>query len=330
MTDTSHSKRVTAQDVARSLGLSRATVGFALNNTPGQRIPEHTRLRVLAEAERLGYRPHRAAQALASGQSRIVLLVLPDWPIDYSMRVHLDEASHVLDDAGYSLVTTTVHRNSRTPPLWETLDPEVVMGMIPFTPGQIASLRRAGVRRVVPGEAEPNPVPEGSGFAAGPRKQVEHLLASGRTRLVFAGTTDARVTDLVDARRRLAGATVHELTGGALLRADDVDAANVDERVGAWLRDGADGVIAYNDDIAALVVGSALRRGIAVPDSLAVIGHDDTPLASLFLPALSSIRIDSAELGRHLAELALAAIEGAPVPAAGPTAEAVVIRRATT
>ena len=34
------SKRVTAADVARSLGLSRATVGFVLNNTAGQTISE--------------------------------------------------------------------------------------------------------------------------------------------------------------------------------------------------------------------------------------------------------------------------------------------------
>jgi DNA-binding LacI/PurR family transcriptional regulator len=70
-------KRVTAADVARSLGLSRATVGFVLNDTPGQTIPAATRDRVLAEAKRLGYRANTAAQALASGRSRIILLVPP-------------------------------------------------------------------------------------------------------------------------------------------------------------------------------------------------------------------------------------------------------------
>ena len=116
-------KRVTAADVARSLGLSRATVGFVLNDTPGQTIPEATRERVLAEAKRLGYRANTAARALASGRSRIILLVLPDWPLDYSMRTHLDEASLALDEAGYSLVTTTPHPGGQAQPLWETLRP---------------------------------------------------------------------------------------------------------------------------------------------------------------------------------------------------------------
>lgn len=329
MTNATNPRRVTAMDVARSLGLSRATIGFALNNTPGQRIPEETRLRVIAEAERLGYRPHRAAQVLASGQSRIVLLVLPDWPIDYSMRVHLDEASHVLDDAGYSLVTTTVHRNSRTPPLWETLDPEVVMAMTPFTEEQRASLQRAGVRRVFPPEEKPTLASDAGGFSEGPMKQAEHLVSTGRTRLAFAGTTDPRVKDLVEARRRLAGDTALRLTGMTLVHEADIDATNVDECIAGWVREGADGVIAYNDDVAALVVGSALRQRFAVPDCLAVIGHDDTPLASLFLPALSSVRIDSAGLGRYMAEAALAAIKDIPAPLAAPAGEAVVVRRAT-
>jgi len=54
-------RRVTAADITAAAGVARATVGFVLNNTPGQIISEGTRQRVLAEAARLGYRPHRAA-----------------------------------------------------------------------------------------------------------------------------------------------------------------------------------------------------------------------------------------------------------------------------
>lgn len=42
---------------------------------------------------------------------------------------------------------------------------------------------------------------------------------------------------------------------------------------------GVDGVVAYNDDVAAIVVGAASRLGIPVPDDLSVVGHDDTPLS---------------------------------------------------
>src|SRR5690606_20782706 len=144
-------KRVTAADVARSLGLSRATVGFVLNDTPGQTISEATRERVLAEAARLGYRPHSAARALASGRSHIVLLLLPDWPMDHAMRAHLDEASLVLDQAGYSLVTTTPHPGGQAVPLWESLDPDVVVSLAPVPDAQFAGIAATRARTIIPG-----------------------------------------------------------------------------------------------------------------------------------------------------------------------------------
>ncbi|MGO4752390.1 substrate-binding domain-containing protein [Streptomyces sp. 2MCAF27] len=49
---------------------------------------------------------------------------------------------------------------------------------------------------------------------------------------------------------------------------------------------------------------------MSVPGDLAVIGHDDMPLATMFVPSISSVRTDTAGLGRHLAELALHEVEG--------------------
>ena len=187
--DTS-AKRVTAADIARSLGISRATVGFVLNETPGQTISAGTRDRVLAEAKRLGYRPNNAARALASGHSRIVLLVLPDWPLDYSMRANLDEVSLALDEAGYSLVTMTPHPGGHALPLWETLRPDVVMGMMPFSREQLEQIRASGVAHIIPEHQRRGDLAreEQLGFAVGPRMQVAHLVDRGRRRLAFAGS----------------------------------------------------------------------------------------------------------------------------------------------
>jgi DNA-binding LacI/PurR family transcriptional regulator len=323
-------KRVTAADVARSLGLSRATVGFVLNDTPGQTIPEATRARVLAEAKRLGYRANTAARALASGRSRIILLVLPDWPLDYSMRTHLDEASLVLDHAGYSLVTMTPHPGGHAQPLWETLRPDVVIGMTPFSAEQLADIRGSGVEHVIPS------VPAGDagavgdlGYVDGPRLQVEHLLARGRTRLAFAASPDPRLADLVAQRRGLAAQTVLRDTGSGLAAEAAWTESDAADLLTAWRAAGVDGVIAYNDDVAALVLGAALRAGVRVPDELAIVGHDDTPLAHLLVPALSSVRIDTAGIGRYLADLALSAATDTPPPDAGPDTDALLIQRET-
>ena len=324
-------KRVTAADIARSLGISRATVGFVLNETPGQTISTGTRDRVLAEAKRLGYRPNNAARALASGHSRIVLLVLPDWPLDYSMRANLDEVSLALDEAGYSLVTMTPHPGGHALPLWETLRPDVVMGMVPFSREQLEQIRASGVAHIIPStSAEEISRGEQLGFAVGPRMQVAHLVDRGRRRLAFAGSPDQRIADLVQQRRTLAHAMSVDLTGEGLQADQDLNEGSVARVVAEWVDAGIDGVVAYNDDIAALVTGAALRAGIRVPEMLAIIGHDDTPLAKLFVPSISSVRIDSAGLGRYMAQLALSAAAGSPPPTAGPESEAVLVARETT
>jgi DNA-binding LacI/PurR family transcriptional regulator len=325
-------ERVTAADVARSLGLSRATVGFVLNDTPGQTISAATKKRVLDEARRLGYRPHAAARALASGRSRIVLMVLPDWPRDHSLQANLDEASAALDDAGYAFVTMTRRASGHARPLWETLAPDVVLGLLPFSEDERRAIHDSGVEHVISAEAgEAVPDAMRLGFVDGPRLQVEHLLDRGRTSIAFAGSPDPRIAGLVQQRRRDAGEAWSSRTGKRLDDAVvDLDAANVDEAVRGWAERGVDGVVAYNDDIAALVLGAALRQGIPVPEQLAIIGHDDSPIASLLVPALSSVRIDNAGLGRYIAAIALHAAEGAELPSPAPRSAATTVARQTT
>lgn len=325
---TAKTKRVTAADVARSLGLSRATVGFVLNNTPGQTISEATRARVLAEAERLGYRPHTAARALASGKSRIVLVLLPDWPLDHAMRAHLEEAATTLDAAGYSMVSMVLHSNSLATPLWEILNPDVIFSLTELDDARYHAIQATGARTVIPGRDDAATLARDLHFAEGPQEQVRHLVETGRRNLAFASTPDPRLQQLAEQRFQLAARTLAALGHGELPRSE-ITADTAPEVVGAWRAQGVDAVVGYNDDIAALVLGAALRSGLDVPGQLAIVGHDDTPLASLLVPALSSVRVDAAGLGRYLAQIALAAATQSPFPQAGPAAHAVLVRRET-
>jgi DNA-binding LacI/PurR family transcriptional regulator len=306
-------RRVTAADIAEAVGVSRATVGFVLNNTPGQKISDSTRARVMAAAARLGYRPHRAAQTLARGNSRIVLFVLPDWPLEHNMRRYLDEAAHVLDEAGYSMITYTRHPGDRSRPLWESLDADVAVGFITaFDADTVASLRAAGITNIYPDPSGPAQVP---GITAGTTLQVEHLFEIGHRRLAFAAVPDLRLTALNEQRLTAARQAAERLGLG------EVEARTVDHRDGtamaavrAWHDAGVTGVIAYNDDVAAAVAGAALRAGLTIPGDISIVGHDDSPLAALFVPALTSVRMNSAGLGRHVAQEALHLADGRPAP----------------
>src|SRR5690606_35544873 len=109
-----------------------------------------------------------------------------------------------------------------------------------------AGIAATRARTIIPGRDELG-TGEELRFADGPRLQVEHLHETGRRRIAFAGSGDARLVDLVRERRGLADATVRELTGTGLVASADItgpdDAA---ELVARWAADGVDGVVAYN------------------------------------------------------------------------------------
>ncbi|QOT18573.1 LacI family DNA-binding transcriptional regulator [Paenarthrobacter sp. YJN-5] len=332
MTVETKNRRVTAADVAKSLGISRATVGFVLNNTRGQTISEATRQRVIAEAERLGYRPHTAAQALARGRSRIILLALPDWPVEHSLGRHVAEASRVLEEAGYSLVTYTLHESEAVRPLWEALDPDVVMGLLPFSERDVASMRASGIASIIPDpSSEPMAWQTGPSIVAGPGLQVAHLADLGHRRIAFAAPDDARLTAIVEARFSAVRNKALELGLPTPDRRHlDFHDSSARQAVQQWSASGVTGVVAYNDETAAAVVAAAVREGIPVPGELAVIGHDDTPWAELFVPSLSTIRLDIEGLGRQIAMTALVAVDGRAVPAEDPALIAALVRREST
>ncbi|HWL54125.1 MAG TPA: LacI family DNA-binding transcriptional regulator [Chthoniobacteraceae bacterium] len=66
---------ITQFQIAREAGVSRSTVAKVLVNTPGARISDEVRERVLAAAERLGYRPNRYAQVMRKGKTGLIGII---------------------------------------------------------------------------------------------------------------------------------------------------------------------------------------------------------------------------------------------------------------
>ncbi|OHV41022.1 MULTISPECIES: LacI family DNA-binding transcriptional regulator [Pseudofrankia] len=331
-------RRVTASDVAREAGVSRATVGFVMSTTRRQSISTSTQERVFEAARRLGYRPNGTAQALATGRSRIVLLVLPGWPVNFGFRAYLDEASQVLHEAGYSLVTyahslvTYTHQpTGAARPLWESLNPEIVIGMAPFSPDDLASMHSCGIRRIFPDPAGRDPLDLSMLVSVGPRLQVSHLQQQGFLTMVYAAFDEPNERSLVEARHRAARDQAESFGLPPLhLRFIDDREGSASRAVRDWHAAGVTGVVAFNDEVAAAVVGAAIRQGIQVPGELAVIGHDDAPIGRLFVPALSTVHFDATALGRAFANFALAQLEDRPpAPWHTPTSATLVRREST-
>ncbi|HET8766765.1 MAG TPA: LacI family DNA-binding transcriptional regulator [Pedococcus sp.] len=329
---------VTSADVARDSGVSRTTVSYVLNDTPGVRVSEETRARVRASADRLGYHPSVAARTLRTGRSDLVLYVLPDWPLGPAVDTLLDRLAGALAERGLSLLVHHARSGRPLHELWRAVTPRAVVGLQAFSARDRDAMRRAGIHVVA--SSISGDVPDV--FAATQqgigRLQARHLLDRGHTPVGYAAPTDPRVRAF--AELRLAG--VQGVCAEAGLPAPVVVPVELTQdsaraAVRAW-RDaatgtagtagpGADGtaapavagVAAYNDDVALAVLAGARAEGVPCPNELAVVGVDDIPAARFAEPALSTVSQSLDTQAEHLAAAVVAALDGTdsdggPVP----------------
>lgn len=70
-------KRVTIRDIAEELGVSYAIINRALNNKSG--VSDELRERILATADRLGYRPNRVARSMARTTITLGVIIPSSW-----------------------------------------------------------------------------------------------------------------------------------------------------------------------------------------------------------------------------------------------------------
>src|SRR5690349_19149927 len=94
------------RDVARKVGVSVATVSFALNGQPG--VAEDTRQRILAAAAELGYRANPQAQALRRGRTTTYGLVIRNFNNPFFLEV-LSGAEQAAGEAGATLLLLDSH-----------------------------------------------------------------------------------------------------------------------------------------------------------------------------------------------------------------------------
>ncbi len=322
---------VTSIDVARASGVSRTTVSYVLNGTPGVTISEATRRRVLEAAEQLGYAPSAAARALRRGHTDLVLCVLPNWPIGPLLDLMLDHLATALADRGLSVL---VHHGRGPRPLselWRAVTPRAVVGFAAFAPDEERAMRQAGIQ-VVSTMVEPdNPRAFAADQAAIGRVQVEHLVARGHRTVGYASVVDPRLVDF--ALPRLAGARAACADAGLpdLVAADvELSVPSAADAVARWRAAGVTAVAAYNDEVALAVLAGARAHALRCPADLAVIGVDDLPVAALADPALTTVGQPIGPQAHYLAAAVLATLDGDSEPPPHPAEGLGVIVRSST
>ena len=300
----------TSADVARRAGVSRSTVSYVLNDTPGARIPEATRDRVLAAAAELGYVANRAAADLRRGTSRIVLGALDEERAGSLASQYVGAFTRVFHDAGFTLVTTVASGAvaEREAYEWAELRPMAILAFgVRLAPPARDILSAAGC--VVIGDQDGDVLLDVD-QAAVARAGVEALRSRGRSRLLQVLPADESLAELT--RTRVSAfdeAAGPDGLGTRRIGLGGDSARALVEELSSWpVR--PDGIVAHNDEYAALLLGQLLDAGVSVPADVAVIGADDTPWGRWMRPALSTLVLEQRSITEQLVEVLTAIGEG--------------------
>ncbi len=284
-------KRVTLRDVAAAAGVSRATAGFVLSDAPGIAISAATRERVRGTARDLGYVPHSIARALREGSSRIIVLTVNSgYEGNYSRTF-----TRGLDDelAAHDHVLLVRHGDAGAGSqqrLIEAIAPRAVLRMPDY---------------LAPGHELGDGGWDG-GLAGNILVQLRYLADRGHARLAVAlpgghpPLGPVRLRFAREAAGRL-GLPAPEMISVPRDRADATAAV----RAFRAAHPAVTAFAAFDDDVALRVLAAARDLGLAVPGELAVIGFDDADYGTLFVPALTTVRIDAEDHGRRTARAIL-------------------------
>ena len=314
---------VTSADVARAAGVSRATVSYVLNDTPGRVLSPETRATVLRVAAELGYQPNALARSLKRGRSNTVLFPMRGVAMNHVLESLFTAFTEALAPHGLSLVLDT---SSHADPVaqaeaWAGLAPAAVIDLLlHHDDAALTHLRARGVPVLSTTLAgEPDWESTGDAFAREQRLlQIRYLAGRGHRTLRLVLPRELPVDPRTE-QALLESLRAEARSLGARL---DIVRHDLEELAGAvadW-QELPDAVAGYNDGYAIAVLTALQARGVRVPDDVAVMGCDDEPLGRVVTPALTTIAGDFSAFASAVAESVEAVLAGRParpLPVAG-------------
>lgn len=297
-------RRPTIDDVAARAGVSSAAVSFAMNGRPG--VADDTRQRILAAAEELGWHPSAHARGLAQARARAIALLLArpleQLEVDPFFVRFLAGVERTLGRTDHALVLRVSERADLA--AYDQLAASGRVDGFLLCDVEVDDPRFARIQlpAVVAGHpVSPCPFPWlETEHARGMAAAVEHLVELGHRRIGFCGSSER--LEYVQARLRVWRETVE----GAGLEPGPVAYGDP----APLLDDDVTAIVNTSDVLAVAGLAAARERGREV----AITGFDDSPLAALASPPLTSVRIDYAEFGEAAAAALLAVIDGQPAP----------------
>lgn len=303
---------VSIADVARRANVSISTVSRVLNRR--EVVNAQTRARVESAIKELGYQPNAFARGLMLRRSEIVGLVLPDLHGEFYSEI-IRGANARARALGYNLVVSSARDGDDSQSLLVAMQRRTLLDGVAVMVSELTDR----IQDVLAGFTLPFVVLDDD-IAGRPHDSViidqqhgalamtRHLVRScGVRRLIFVGGPENNVDTLarLEAVRGELAARGLELAARDVHHLDyqyDTAYALARREVRLWAGAGHC-VFAANDEMAAGIVAAATAAGLAVPRDLAVVGFDDTRVARMTRPPLTTVRVPMSEMGDRAIEL---------------------------
>jgi DNA-binding LacI/PurR family transcriptional regulator len=317
-------QRVRLRDVAALAGVSVGSASNAFGRP--ELVSEDVRERVLAAARELGYAgPDPSARRLRLGRAGALGLIFSE-RLEYQFTdpaalAFFGGLANAMQDShlGLLLLPDSRYRDAAA----RTVHSAAVEGFVIYSAARNDPRVEAALARNVPVVTvdQPRDAPTpfiGIDDRTAARSAAEHLRALGHERVGVV----AFVSTLDDERELTVDLSVERLEGykdglgpgwdESGLRRARRNAVAHGRRAALELLDAEKpptAILAMSDILALGVLQAAAERGLDVPRDLSVVGFDDSPVAALATPALTTVAQPQDEKGRLAAEWLIEAIE---------------------
>lgn len=307
----------TIYDIAKAANVSIATVSKVINNSG--RISDKTRKRIMKIMDEMDYRPSVVASALTKKRTFTIGLLIPDLANPFFAEIARSVEDRAQELGFNVIICNTDNKAEKEEKYIELLKQKGADGIIMATAAHNHAIVKklieqnetvAVIARDMPSLAVDAVLVDDflGGYMA-----ANHLMECGHQHMAVI----AENLQVASSRQRVRGFRQAMEDAGLTLeerwiRESAYHVADGKQTAAALLAepDAPTAVFACNDLLAIGVIQAARERGMAIPRDLSVVGFDNTILATIIDPPLTTIAQPIQEMGKQVVDLVARNIDG--------------------
>lgn len=312
-------RKVTLKQIAKELDVSISTVSKSLKNSP--EISEDTRQKVQAFAKLYNYKPNNIALSLKNRKTKTIGIIIPEI-VHHFFATVISGIEHVANECGYSVIICLSDESFDKEVLnMEMLANGSIDGFIMALSKEtqmkadfhhITEVINQGMPVVmfdrVANEILCDKVIIDDKMAA--YEAVQSLIDNGRKKIALVTTVDY----VSVGKLRTDGYTKALLDNdlpfdeNLIIKVEDIDTC--EDIIGKLLEDKAiDAVFAVNELFAVIIIKTAHKLGLKVPEDLAVIAFTDGIISKYSTPTITTVSQNGIKMGQKAAKMLIQRIE---------------------